>query len=373
MSRTITMMTPWRQLGPGPGWAAYCPTLCECVWQLRGFEGRFVARLGTSAEAKREEIRMTKPTARKSVVVAPKQKKEERANRLAGATASPFGKPITVWVGPTSFQVRRYSAAVARPAMFNDVHAACGTRLTRQMVCPHDGKVVAKAGVVKGYEQEKGSYLRFTDEELRRFDVGEEDRLDIEEFVPTDTVDVVYIEKSTYLGPTGGSDKAYALLAQLLTKLKRSGVGRLGTKRELVLVSPYKGDGLLIQHLFYASEVRSFDDVDRGSQITMQPAAVSATAEQIAQLSSERFDPSKYRDEYRERVLYGVAEKAAGRDLAPIPPRVEPRKIVDLGEFRTSVDEGVARISAIFDRAVESVHHEDDLIPCDGSGERSHG
>ena len=254
---------------------------------------------------------MTKPAARKSPVAPPKRKKE-RAKRLDGMTASPRGKPITMWIGEMKLRVRLYSAAVSASVPFVRLHGACGTRLTQQLVCPHDHTVVAPGSVVKGYEHE-GSFLRFSDHEIRRFEVGEEDRLDIEDFVPIDTIDVVYIEKSSYLGPAGGSDRGYVLLAELLAKSGRAGVGRLGTKRELVLVRPYQNDGLLLQKLYCEKEVRSFDDVDRGSDMTIHPAAVAVAAEQIARLSSERFDPSKYRDEYSDRVLYGVAEKAAGR------------------------------------------------------------
>ncbi|HTJ82083.1 MAG TPA: Ku protein, partial [Polyangiaceae bacterium] len=215
---------------------------------------------------------------------------------------------------------------------FNQLHKKCGGRLKQQLFCPVDNEVVQRTDIVKGFEFQKDRYVQFTEEELKKLEAERTDRIDIVEFVPADTVDFVYIEKTQYLGPDKGGDRAYRLLSEAMTRMNKIAVGRYGTrgKETLVLIRPHAG-GLVLHQVFYADEVRSFDDVDRPGELEFKPIEAELADKLIEQLSAERFRPEQYHDDYRDRVMAAVEQKAAGAELT-VMPEAPQAQIIDLFE-----------------------------------------
>lgn len=234
--------------------------------------------------------------------------------------------------GLVAIPVKLFTAAASEDVHFNMLHGKCGGRLKQQMFCPVDNEVVDRKDVVQGFEYTRGQYVRFSKEEYKALEVARESSITIEEFVPLEYFDMIQVEKTYYLGPDKGGDKAYRLLSQSMKETKRVAVGRWAGrgKEQFVVIRPYK-DGLLFHQMFYADELRAFDEVDTGATFQFSEVEQDLAKKLIEQLSNPRFELDKYVDSYRKRVLAAVEQKVAGQELqlAPEAPRAQ---IIDLFE-----------------------------------------
>jgi DNA end-binding protein Ku len=249
----------------------------------------------------------------------------------------------TLSFGLVSIPFKIYTAASAEGVRFNQLHDKCGGRIQYQIYCPTDQEVVERSEIVKGYEYAKGQYVRFDEAELKALEEEKSHNLEIVEFVPLETVDFVNVEKSYYLGPDKGGHKAYRLLSKAMTETERVALGHYIAhgKSHLVVIRPYQ-DGLIMHQLFYSNEVRNFGDIDLGGDVTFKSAEIEMARQLIEQLSVERFESGKFRDEFRARVLEAVEQKVAGHEIttAPEAPRA---KVIDLFEaLKASIEQSQA-------------------------------
>src|SRR6478672_9279267 len=123
----------------------------------------------------------------------------------------------TISFGLVSVPVNLYSSAESKTNVsFNMLHKKCGTRLKQQYTCPKDNEVVTRDDTVKGYEFAKDQYVVFSTEEIKALDEKATGMIDIVEFVPLAKVDREYVDRSYFLGPDKGGDRAYRLLAAAL-------------------------------------------------------------------------------------------------------------------------------------------------------------
>src|SRR5437867_12606230 len=158
-----------------------------------------------------------------------------------------------------------FTAASSESVSFNQIHPKCGGRIKQQLLCPTCNEVVERSTLVKGYEFAKDQYVQFTEEELKALE-GETSRMiDITEFVPLVQVDPIYFEKTYYLGPDKGGEKAYRLLAEAMSKAERVALAKfvMRGKENLVLIRPAK-DGLMLHTMYFSDEIRDFGEVDKG-------------------------------------------------------------------------------------------------------------
>src|SRR5215207_11748390 len=129
----------------------------------------------------------------------------------------------TVSFGLVSIPVKLYSTGESAASIqLNMLHRKCGSRLKQQYICPVDDEVVGREDMVKGYEYARGQYVLFTEEELKALTPEATNAIEITEFVPSEEVDPVFFEKSTYLGPDKGGDKPYRLLSQAVRETGRA-------------------------------------------------------------------------------------------------------------------------------------------------------
>src|SRR6476661_6329533 len=171
---------------------------------------------------------------------------------------------LTVSFGMVSIPVKLFSATEASRAIsFNLLHKTCGSRLKQQYICVKEEVAVAREDMAKGYEFAKDQYVMFSPEELKALEETGTHTADITEFVPLESVDPVYFDKAYYLGPDKGGAKPYALLARALRESGRCAIGRWAArgKQYIVMIRPVE-DGLMMQQLLYAAEVRSMKDID---------------------------------------------------------------------------------------------------------------
>jgi DNA end-binding protein Ku len=242
----------------------------------------------------------------------------------------------TISFGLVSIPVKLYSAAQSSSAIsFNLLHAACGGRLKQQYICPReDNMVVERDQMVKGYEFAKDRYVTFTPEELKSLEEKASSQIEISEFVPSDKIDPVYFDKPYYLGPEKGADRAYRLLAEAMRHTGRTALARYSArgKQYLVQIRPLpEGSGLVMQQLLYADEVRPFSEVPLEAGEVKEPEL--KLAEQIIQqISTEKFEPEKYKDDVRARVQEQIQRKVEGQTIQMDEPQQQPTQIIDLME-----------------------------------------
>jgi DNA end-binding protein Ku len=239
----------------------------------------------------------------------------------------------TISFGLVSIPVRLYTAAASANVSFNLLHAKCGSRIKQQTFCPTCNEVVDRASLVRGYEFAKDQYVRVTDDELKALEGEASKVIDIAEFVPLQSVDPIFFEKTYYLGPDKGGDKAYRLLADAMEKGKRVALATfvMRGKESLVLIRPARG-GLMLHTMYFADEVRDFGEIDRGQAAKIKPGELDLALQLIDGLASDEFQPERFQDEYRHRVLDLVNQKVEGKEVTAVGPQVQRAQVIDLME-----------------------------------------
>jgi DNA end-binding protein Ku len=234
--------------------------------------------------------------------------------------------------GLVSIPVKLYTAASSEQVRFNMLDSRHGVRIKQQYISSADGKVLDKNEIIKGYEYARDQFVTFTDEELKALEADRSNHIEIVEFVPIETFDFLQIEKTYYLGADKGGDKAYRLLAESMGRKDRVAVGRWAArgKEQLVLLRPYK-DGMVMHQLYYANEVRSFEEVDDTAKFTFSDKERELAERLIDQLSTDEFRPTTYHDEYADRVRAAVDQKVAGQQIV-VSAEAPRAQIIDLFE-----------------------------------------
>lgn len=239
----------------------------------------------------------------------------------------------TISFGLVSVPVNLYSSSESKSSVsFNMLHKKCNTRLKQQYTCPKDNEIVGRDDTVKGYEFAKDQYVVFTAEELKALDEKATGMIEVVEFVPLAKVDREYVDKVYYLGPDKGGDRAYRLLCEALRETGRAALGQYAARggQTLVLLRPLNGI-LAMEQLKYADEVRPAHEVTVPPG-EVKPAELALAKQLIEQLVNESFEPQKYRDTVRERVLEAIQRKVEGQDITSDVQPDASGKILDLME-----------------------------------------
>ena len=208
-------------------------------------------------------------------------------------------------------------------------------------------ETLTREETVKGYEFPKDQYVMFTPEELKALEETGTHTAEITEFVPLKTVDPVYFDKAYYLGPDKGGAKPYALLARALRESGRCALGRWAArgKQYIVMIRPVEDlvEGLVMQQLLYAGEVRSLRDVDI-PRTDVKPAELKLAQQLIEQQSSEKFDPAQYTDDVRARIEAAIQKKVDGQEITAAEQPETGGQVIDLMEaLRASLEKKPAR------------------------------
>jgi DNA end-binding protein Ku len=239
----------------------------------------------------------------------------------------------TISFGLVSIPIRLFVATHSEQPSFNLIHQTCGSRIRQQVFCPRCERTVERSELVKGYAVAKDQYVTFGADELKALETAASSAIEIQEFVPLADVDPVFFASSHYLGPDKGGEKAYRLLAQSMRETGRVALAQHVTrgKEHLVLIRPF-ADGLTLHTLYYADEIRPFDEIDRGGEVTVRDGERELATRLISELSAERFDPSGYRDHYRDRLDEAVTRKVEGQETVAATAATEAPRVIDLME-----------------------------------------
>lgn len=253
--------------------------------------------------------------------------------------------PGTISFGLVSIPVKLYTAAASGNVSFNQLHGVCGSRIKQQTFCPVCNQTVERGSLVRGYEFSKDQYVRISDEELKSLEGEASKSIDIAGFVPLATVDPIYFEKTYYLGPEKGGEKAYRLLAEAMAKSERVALAKfvMRGKESLVLIRAAQ-DGLMLHTMYFADEVRSFAEIERGKDAKFRDAEMDLALKLIDGLTTDAFVPEEFTDEYRQRVLDMINAKVAGQEIVALAPAAPKGRVIDLMEaLKESLAKGPAR------------------------------
>lgn len=238
----------------------------------------------------------------------------------------------TIAFGLVSIPIKIYSTSEpSHEIHFHLIHEGCGERLKQQYVCPRHGEV-SRSEMAKGFELTKGNFVEMSKDELKAIEAVSSDEISIREFVPAVAVDPIYVERTYYLGPDKGGDRAYRLLRDALEDAELVGIASFSArgKEYVVMVRPFE-DGLAMHQLRYPDEVKPWSEVPVGKLHKAAPAELALARQIIDQLHHETFDPTQYTDEVKDRVRKLIAKKAKGGEIVA-PPEVEKPVVTDLME-----------------------------------------
>jgi DNA end-binding protein Ku len=215
---------------------------------------------------------------------------------------------------------------------FNMLHDKDGGRLKQQYVCSKCNEVVDRDHTVKGYEHTKGEYVVLSADELKALDAVATQAIALEEFVPASAVDPLWVEKSYYLGPDKGGERAYKLLADAMIDTGLVGLASYSArgKQYIVLLRPYE-KGLILHQLRYAQEVKPWTEVPLPDLPEIKPAELNLAKQIVQQIAAATFDATKYKDDVQERMRALIQQKVEGQEIT-MAPEAPQGKVIDLME-----------------------------------------
>ena len=242
-------------------------------------------------------------------------------------------KSAMITFGLVSIPVRFYTATKSEDVSFNLLHESCGSRVNRKWWCAEHEKLVEQEELIRAFQIAKGRFVTFTDEEIDTLESDDERALEITEFVNFDQIDPVFFEKAYYLGPGDGGSKTYSLLSSAMKKQGKVALARWvsGHKEHLVILRPFE-NGLILHRMFYADEVRDFAALDlEANEVKEKELRLAEML--IDELTEEQFDPLRYKDEYRERLMERIESKSRGEEIVVnAEPEAGSGEVVDIME-----------------------------------------
>jgi DNA end-binding protein Ku len=237
----------------------------------------------------------------------------------------------TVSFGLVSVPVQLFAAGESKASVsFNMLHKKDGARLKQQYLCTKDGEKVERSDMIKGYEFQKGQYVTFTPDELKALEERGTGAIEIKEFLPAQQVDRIWLDRTYYLGADKGGARAYKLLAEALEKSKRVAIGQYAArgKQYLILIRPLEGR-LVMEQLRYADEIRSIAEIPV-PETDVKDQELQLAIKVIDQGATDEFQPEKYKDTVRDRMMEQIERKVEGKQITEEPEEAPKAKVLDL-------------------------------------------
>jgi len=226
----------------------------------------------------------------------------------------------SIWAGAISFgmvviPVKLYAATEQRDVAFRQVHRVDGGRIQFRRVCSLDGQEVPYSDVAKGYELATGDVVVLTDDDLKDLPLATAHRIDVLHFSPAGQLDPILANKAYYLEPEPAGVRAYALFRDALERSGRVAVAKVAIRqREALATLRVREDVLVLETLLWPDEIRTpdFKFLDENVDVRSQELKMAAS---LIDTMTEDFDPSAYRDSYREALEALVQAKIEGNDV----------------------------------------------------------
>jgi len=243
-----------------------------------------------------------------------------------------------IWKGSISFglvniPIALYPATRREELKFRLLRKSDLSPVNYKRVAEKDGKEVPWDQIVKGYEYEKGKYVVLKDEDFERVDLEATQTVDIQDFVHVDEIDPMFFYKPYYLEPQKGGEKAYALLRDALEDSNKVGIAKVVIKTRQYLAGVKPEDGALVLELMhFADELADTEKLHVPKKVEVGKREMNMAKSLIDSMSS-KWEPEKYRDDYREALMEVIEEKveAGGKEIEEKPRKApKPTKVIDL-------------------------------------------
>jgi len=241
-----------------------------------------------------------------------------------------------IWKGAINFglvhiPINLWKATRPQDIRFHMLHEKDLAPVRQKKVCSVEHTEVKPDEIVKGYEISKGEFVAVEPEELDALAPENTHSIDIEDFVELDEVDPIYYETAYYLSPDKGAAKPYALLVAAMADSGKAAIARfvMRTKQHLVIMRPM-GGAIGMSTLYYANEVVPLSDVPsvpKDAHLTDQELQMAV---RLIDSMSRDFDPERYEDTYREKVVEMLEQKAHGKKISIPRQKEEPARVIDL-------------------------------------------
>src|SRR6187399_2466218 len=243
-----------------------------------------------------------------------------------------------IWKGSISFglvniPIALYPATRREELKFRLLRKSDLSPVSYKRVAEKDGKEVPWDQIVKGYEYEKGRYVVLKDEDFERVDLEATQTVDIQDFVDQEEIDPMFFYKPYYLEPQKGGDKAYALLRDALKDSGKVGIAKVVIKTRQYLAGVKPEDGALVLELMhFADELADAGKLHVPKKTEVGKREMNMAKSLIDSMSS-KWNPEKYKDDYREALMEVIEEKveAGGKEIEEKPRKApKPTKVIDL-------------------------------------------
>jgi len=243
-----------------------------------------------------------------------------------------------IWKGSISFglvniPIALYPATRREELKFRLLRKSDLSPVNYKRVAEKDGKEVAWDHIVKGYEYEKGRYVVLKDEDFERVDLEATQTVDIQDFVDQEEIDPMFFYKPYYLEAQKGGDKAYALLRDALKNSNKVGIAKVVIKTRQYLAGVKPEDGALVLELMHFADELADPGKLRVAKKTEVGKREMNMAKSLIDSMSSKWNPEKYKDDYREALMEVIEEKveAGGKEIEEKPKKApKPTKVIDL-------------------------------------------
>ena len=244
---------------------------------------------------------------------------------------------LSLGFGLVSIPVRLYTATESAAAVHFNLLSRQGERVKQQYVSAVNPKrVIPRAELVKGYEFDTDRFVVFQPDELKALEDGASHLIDIVAFIPADAVDPIYYDKPYFLAPDKRGGKPYNLLKKAMLQSGRCALAKWAWKsKQYVVQVRAREEGLILQQLLYAQEVRSLKDL-RIEQLEPSAAELKLALQLIQQISQDTYDPTLFEDEEKKRILAAIDAKIAGEEIVAAEhpeDAISSGQIVDLTQM----------------------------------------
>lgn len=255
-----------------------------------------------------------------------------------------------IWSGSISFgllnvPVKLYSAVARRGIALREIRESDGARIRHRRVAEGTDEEVPYENIIKAFEISPDRYVPLNKDELASLDPKKTRTIEVQDFVEIVEIDPIYFNSPYYLGPAEGAERAYSLLARAMEESGKVAIARFVFRNKEHLAAIRPSDGVLtLTTMRFADEVvppSELDDVLPAEKPKVAKREVEMAEQLIASLTRD-FDPSAYRDEYREELLAMIERKAAGEEVVAAPEEErEPTKAPDL---MAALEESIAAV-----------------------------
>ncbi|RDI43135.1 Ku protein [Falsibacillus pallidus] len=253
----------------------------------------------------------------------------------------------TIWKGSISFglvniPIKLHAATEDKDIKLRSLHKKCHTPIKYEKICPVCEEELSPDDIVKGYEATKGKFIVLEDEELNELKKATEEKaVEIVDFIKMTEIDPIYFNRSYYMSPNDTGLKAYSLLREALTETKKAGIAKIvmRSKEQLAVIRVYNNT-LLMETIHFPDEVRSVEDVPNVPEKSDVSKKELETAILLIDQLTTKFEPEKYEDEYRSKLLKLIESKQAGKEVVTPKPKEKKTNVSDLmSALQASIDQ----------------------------------